>query len=57
MHARRALDEARQRGWAIHLAHGWPELQAPVATLSPSLVDRLCELADVLVVVLAEEQQ
>ena len=56
-HARRALHEARARGWRIYLDDHGPVLTALVASLSPALVERLKELADALAAVLTEEQR
>jgi hypothetical protein len=52
--AKRALTEAQQRGWNIRLVHGHPELRAPLATLSPALVDRLIEFSAAVAIVLAD---
>jgi hypothetical protein len=40
---RRALAEANLRGWSLFLIGGKPMLLAPVASLSPGLIDRLLE--------------
>ncbi|HEX2528517.1 MAG TPA: hypothetical protein VHL31_19740 [Geminicoccus sp.] len=55
--ARAALDEARERGWRVRLVNGWPQIQAPLTTMSPALVDRLREFADAVAVVLQEERR
>jgi hypothetical protein len=54
-HVRRALHEARTRGWRIRLDRGRPVLTAPVASLSLALVERLMEHADALAAVLTED--
>jgi len=56
-HARRALTEAGARGWRIHLDPDGPVLMAPVATLSPALVERLVEFIDAVAHVLVAEQE
>ncbi|HEX2525854.1 MAG TPA: hypothetical protein VHL31_06060 [Geminicoccus sp.] len=43
--ARDALAEAKLRGWSLFLLGGQPMLLAPVASLSPALVDRLLQFS------------
>lgn len=52
-----ALAEARDRGWTVHLVDGQPAIAAPLATMSPALVERLCEFADAVAHVLALEEE
>jgi hypothetical protein len=52
--AKRALDEAGMRGWRVRLANNWPVIHAPLATMSPALVDRLHQFADAVAFLLRE---
>ena len=53
--ARRALDEAHARGWRIELVNDWPTITASLDSMSPVLVDRLAEHADVIAQMLQED--
>jgi hypothetical protein len=44
-HAAAIIGEANLRGWHLFLLGGQPMLLAPVASLSPALVDRLLQFS------------
>ena len=44
----RALNEAHARGWRIELVNDWPTITASLDSMSPALVDRLKEHAEVI---------
>ncbi len=52
--ARWATAEAKQRGWSLFLLNGQIILTAPVASLSPSLVDRLIEFSAAAAILLVD---
>ena len=52
--AQRTLDEAHARGWRIELVNDWPTITASLDSMSPALVDRLKEHADVIAMMLRE---
>lgn len=56
LHACRALEAARARGWRIQLDAGGPVLTGAMACLLPALVERLKEQVDAVAAVLEEDE-